>query len=268
MIHVVTAANRSLYEPQLLQMHRQRTEIFVKGRGWSLKVAENGGEYDEGDDERALYFLALGRAGDIERSIRVRPTDDWCLLADVFPQFVGPDVPSVRNPDVWEMARYYATGAAGEEDGLGRSGELRLAMMEKAARSGIARIVGLGDLALMEAVIRTGRSLRALGPPGHYPEGEGIAVEIVVSPAALDAIRKRLTYRGTSILELAPGDALAEIGPKAAEVLLDASRRLGPGSLERVTRLMRAIARIEAASGSEAAIRAIERAGAAMGLDG
>jgi N-acyl-L-homoserine lactone synthetase len=259
MIHVVTAANRSLYEPQLLQMHRQRTKVFVERRGWKLNVAADRGEYDEGDDERAIYFLALTSQGEVERSMRLRPTDDWCMLADVFPQFVGPDEPSVRNPDVWEMARYYAVGNSREEEGLGRRGEFGLASIEKAAQCGIRRILVLSDLALVGSVMRSGWKMRIIGLPGPYPEGECVAGEIDSSPEAVADLKERLNFRGTSILEMDSAHPLAEIGPVDAEIFLQAIQDLTPASRELMSGITRTIARIEAAEGVEAAIAAVER---------
>lgn len=63
MLHIVTHANSHLYTTQLLQMHRQRNELFVKVRGWNLQVRDNGGEYDAGDDRQAVYLLGLDEHG-------------------------------------------------------------------------------------------------------------------------------------------------------------------------------------------------------------
>ena len=98
MIHIVTHANRDLYADELLQAHRQRREAFVEQRGWPLSVREDGGEYDEGDDERAIYFLAIDKAGQVEASMRARPTDDFCVVADVFPHFLADGPASAKAP--------------------------------------------------------------------------------------------------------------------------------------------------------------------------
>ena len=45
------------------------------------------------------------------------------MAADVFPHFVAPDEESVRNPDVWEMARLFAVGHLRGEEGFNRRGE-------------------------------------------------------------------------------------------------------------------------------------------------
>jgi len=260
MIHVVTAANRRFYEPQLLQMHRQRKTIFIDRRGWkALTVAENGGEYDEGDDERAIYFLALTSSGDVERAMRLRPTTDWSMLGDLFPQFVGPDEAPVSNPDVWEMARYYATGNTRQDENFGRRGEFGLSLLEKAVQCGIKRVLLLSDLALVGSVMRSGWQMRIIGLPGAYDEGECVAGEIECSPEAVETLKERLNIRGTALLEFDENHPLAELGPLDAELFLDAVQHLTPESRQLMTGITRSIAKIEAAEGVEAAIAAVER---------
>src|SRR3712207_1050182 len=125
MLHVVTSANRHLYRRQLADMHRQRYELFVKGKGWNLPVRD-GGEYDEGDDERAVYLLAIDETGYCDCSIRVRPADDWSYLLDSMPEWVAVDPQAVRAaPGLWEMARWIKQG---EDPGLGA--EMRIGLVE------------------------------------------------------------------------------------------------------------------------------------------
>ena len=259
MIHVVTAANRCLYERQLKQMHLQRTKVFVEGMGWNRPVAEDGGEYDEGDDEHAIYFLSLTENGDIDRSMRARKASDWSVIGDVYPHFIGPDTPSVRNPDVWEMCRLYNIGGAREPEGFKQRGELGLALIEKAVQCGITRIVGMSELFLVGPVMRSGWRMKVIGLPGNYGEGECVAVEVDACAEAVDEMRERLNITSSVLLEIMPGDPLAEIEPHEAELFLLSVRRLTPESRQLVTGITRTIAKIEAAEGVDAAIAAVER---------
>ena len=259
MIHVVTAANRSLYQPQLLQMHRQRTEVFVKGMGWNRPVADDGGEYDEGDDDRAIYFLALNEAGEVEGGLRARPTDDWCMAADVFPHFIGPDEELVRNPDVWEMARLYAMGNLRGPEGFNRRGEIRLAILEKAVQCGIRRIIGMSEVYLVATAMRSGWRLRVCGLPQSYGEGEAVAVEVEASPEAVEELKERLGLDQPVSLELAPTHPIADLDPKEAEIFVKAVRDLSPELHQLVRGITRAVAKIEAAEGIDAAVAAVER---------
>jgi N-acyl-L-homoserine lactone synthetase len=266
MIHVVTAANRRFYEPQLLQMHRQRKKIFIDRRGWkALTVAENGGEYDQGDDDRAIYFLALTSFGDVERAMRLRPTDDWSMLGDLFPQFVGPDEAPVNNSDVWEMARYYTIGNTRQDENFGRRGEFGLSLLEKAVQCGISRVLLLSDLALVGSVMRSGWKMRIIGLPGAYAEGECVAGEIECSIEAVETLKERLNIRGTALLEFDENHPLAELGPLDAELFLDAVQHLTPESRQLMAGITRSIAKIEAAEGVDAAIAAVERVRTVIG---
>ena len=268
MIHVVTAANRCLYERQLLQMHRQRTKVFVEGMGWNRPVSEDGGEYDEGDDEHAIYLLSLSPNGEVERSMRARKASDWSVIGDVYPHFIGPDVASVRNPDVWEMCRLYSMSGAREPEGFSRRGELGLALIELAVRYNIRRIVGMSELFLVGPTIRSGWRRKVIGLPGNYGEGECVAVEVDACPEAVDEMRERLNISGSVLLEIMPGDPLAEIEPQDAEIFLEAVRHLTPESRQLVTGITRTIAKIERSEGVEAAIAAVERVRQVIGEAG
>jgi N-acyl-L-homoserine lactone synthetase len=259
MIHVITAANRALYGPQLLQMHRLRAKIFVGEMGWNRPVAADGGEYDEGDDDRAIYFLAIDANGEVEAGIRARPTDDWCMAADVFPHFVGPDEESVRNPDVWEMARLFAARNVRGPEGFNRRGEVRLAIIEKAVQCGIRRIIGMSEVYLVGPAMRSGWRLRVCGLPQSYGEGDAVAVEVEASPGAVEELMERLALTESVMLELDASNPMSDIGLKEAEIFVETVRRLTPESRKLVSGISRAIAKIEQNEGVDAAIAAVER---------
>jgi len=58
MIHVITSANRHLYEPELLAHFRLRHEIYVVERNWTNLSRPDGLERDQFDNEDAIYILA------------------------------------------------------------------------------------------------------------------------------------------------------------------------------------------------------------------
>jgi N-acyl-L-homoserine lactone synthetase len=166
MLHVCTHQNRHLYRQQLVEMHRQRNELFVKTRGWNLTV-RNGGEYDEGDDERAVYLLSLDEAGDCYGSIRLRPADDFSMVIDKMGHHIAGDPNALRaEPGLWEMARWINIGgdaAAGQE--------IRIGLMEYLLSQGARQCLAIPDVGMLGYAIRTGWRLQPLGPPLPYPEG-------------------------------------------------------------------------------------------------
>jgi acyl-homoserine lactone synthase len=181
MIHIVTSANRHLYGRELEEMHRLRWLFFIEQRRWSELEAiqeTRGLERDEYDDERAVYLLALGDEGEVQGSMRLRPTADKALITDKFPCLIGPETEAHFGADVWEITRLMRSPAY-----RGSDGELRLqinyAACEFAISHGIQRYVCVVDTFLLPAMRALNRDKhRVLGLPHAYAEGEMIAVEL------------------------------------------------------------------------------------------
>ena len=195
MLHICNQANRHLYKQQLSQMHRQRNELFVKTKGWNLKVID-GGEYDEGDDDRAIYLLSLDEIGNCFGSIRVRPADDFSMVIDKMPHHVAGDAAELRkDPHLWEMARWVNVGndrAAGEET--------RIGLIEYLLSQGCAQCLALPDIGMLAYAIRTGWRARAIGAPTPYPEG-GVAVAVSLPITAEEVAHvRRVTGRSDAFL--------------------------------------------------------------------
>lgn len=129
MIHLVSSANKHLYERQLVEFHRERHRQFVVERGWSLRSVDDG-EYDEYDDEHALYLIGLSPAGEIEVGCRIRTTALGGVLPDVFPHLIADSEPSVREMGVYECTRYFAVSSARGKRGFEARSKLHLAMLE------------------------------------------------------------------------------------------------------------------------------------------
>jgi N-acyl-L-homoserine lactone synthetase len=181
MLHVCTQANRALYARQLEQMHRQRYALFVRQRGWRLSVRD-GGEYDEGDDARAVYLLALDELGACFSSIRVRPADDFSMVIDNMPHHVDGDANALRrDPGLWEMARWVNVGA---DPAAGQ--EIRIGLVEYLLSRGARQCLALPDVSMLGYALRMGWRVRALGAPLPYPEG-GVAVAVSL-PVTADEV--------------------------------------------------------------------------------
>ncbi len=199
MLHVVTGANRHLYRPQLQQMHRQRYELFVLGQGWNLQVRD-GGEYDEGDDERAVYLLALNPAGKCRSSIRIRPADDFSYLIDHMADWVDGDAQALRtDPALWEIARWI------NREGWVTGQEIRIGMIEYLLSRGVTQAISCPDEQMAIYAASTGWRLKRLGEPRRYPEG-GVAVAISqpVSAEEVEYLRARFGRRDPFLIEVPP----------------------------------------------------------------
>lgn len=197
MLHVVTSANRHLYGPQLQEMHRQRYEVFVLKQGWNLQICD-GGEYDQGDDERAVYLIALGPAGECRASIRLRPADDFSYVIDHMPEWIDGDAEALRrDPALWEIARWI------NPRGLRTGQEFRIGVLEYLHSRGVTQAISCSDVEKTEHVVRTGWPLRHLGPPRRYPEGGvAVATSLPVSAEAVEHLRARFRRRDPFLVEV------------------------------------------------------------------
>ena len=241
MIHLIDQSNRHLYRPEVEEMHRLRKVHFVDERGWSQMSVRDGAEYDDCDDDRTLYFVALDDEGHVGVSMRARPTDDKCIVADVFPQLIHPGAAPVKNPQCWEISRIFSTRRFRTRSGLRRRDEVFLASMEAAAEHGVTRLVGIIDTYLLPQAMRFPWKLKPLGLPAAYPEGEMIGVDIPVSRDLLEEARESLAIEGSIIVRRDPGPEIhaAEI----AELL--AARRLPSDGLAAFTDLVRDTAALQ-----------------------
>jgi N-acyl-L-homoserine lactone synthetase len=201
MLHVITGANQHLYETQLREMHRQRYELFVLRQGWNLQVCD-GGEYDEGDDERAVYLLALDPTGECRSSIRIRPADDFSYMIDRMPEWIDGDAQALRSdPALWEMARWI------NRSGWREGQEIRIGLVEYLHSRGATQAISCADVKVADYAVRTGWRLRYLGTPRRYPEG-GVAVATSqpVSLEEVEHLRALFGRRDMFLIEV-PADA-------------------------------------------------------------
>ena len=207
MIHVVTLKNRHLYTTQLAEMHELRRIHFVEENGWSdLKVVD-GGEVDQFDDERAVYLLGLDDQNRIEVGLRVRPTDDGCILTDSFPHLVAPGSPELRGGEAWEMSRIFSTYAYRRNRRGGRRvGECFLAAMEVAHAHGAVRLVGMVDMQLYPLASNIAWDLRLTGLPAPYAFGVMAGVYAPVDERVLAQMRESFARRGPAGYEIEAED--------------------------------------------------------------
>jgi N-acyl-L-homoserine lactone synthetase len=212
MLHVITGANRHLYKAQLQEMHRQRYEVFVLGRGWNLQVRD-GGEFDEGDDERAVYLLALDSTGSCRSSVRLRPADDFSYMIDRMPAWIDGDAQALRSdPGLWEIARWI------NQSGWSEGQEIRIGLVECLHSRGATHAISCADLKIAEYAIRTGWRLSYLGAPRRYPEGGlAVATSQPVSAEEVEQLRTRFGRRDMFLIEIPPDAPWAELSLSVIE---------------------------------------------------
>lgn len=192
MIHLVTPENRVLYRVQLEHMHRLRWTIYVEERGWRAlreKQTLPGYEYDEYDDERAHYLLAVDDDGAVLGAMRVRPADDRSLLADHFAHLIEDGHPGGFDATVWELTRLLRAPLSRSRDGLVRFA-MNCGLIEFCLTRGVTRLVATAETFLLPMTRKAwGAKVRPIGLPQPYAEGEVIALELHPDMEALAAMR-------------------------------------------------------------------------------
>lgn len=191
MIHIITSENRHLYGPQLWAMHEERRRQCVEKSGWVDLVVLDGGEVDDYDDHRAIYLLGFNAEMQLEVGLRLRPTDDRCMLADKFAHLIAPGETPKKGPDVWEATRLFTTEAYRRRKGPGRGErvfECWAAAFELALRHGVTRFVGMIDMQLYPGILNSPIDTRLVGIPRPYPHGVVAGSEIAISQGLLDRV--------------------------------------------------------------------------------
>lgn len=200
MIHIVTCENRHLYGPQLWAMHEERRKQCVEKNGWVDLVVLNGGEIDDYDDSRAIYLLGFDDDMQLEVGLRLRPTDDRCMLADKFAHLIAPGEAPKKGADVWEASRLFTTEAYRARKGPGRGTrvfEAWAAAMELALVNRVTRFVGMIDMALYPGIMNSPIDTRLVGLPRPYEHGVVAGSEIHVTPALLQRVRESIALDST-----------------------------------------------------------------------
>ena len=195
MIHIVTSENRHLYGPQLWAMHEQRRVQCVEKNGWVDLVVLDGGEVDDYDDQRAIYLLGFDDQMQLEVGLRLRPTDDRCMLADKFPHLIAPGETPKKGADVWEATRLFTTETYRAQKGPGRGArvfEVWAAAMELALVNNVTRFVGMIDMSLYPGIMNSPIDTRLVGLPRPYEYGVVAGSEIALSHALLERVREAI----------------------------------------------------------------------------
>ncbi len=195
MIHLIDINNRHLYPQQIKAFHNERYLHFVVERGWPLRAVD-GGEYDDYDDDHALYLVGLSLEGEIEVGCRIRTTAGGGVLPDVFPHLIANSEPAVEVPGVFECTRYFSANRARGRRGFEARSKLHLAMVELVRDLGGHRLLGFVDLPLLSHLRRfSGLRIRPVGLPAPYDGGVTIAFEIGVEEEDLQTTRSLLQFR-------------------------------------------------------------------------
>lgn len=254
MIHIITCENRHLYGPQLWAMHEERRKQCVEKNGWVDLVVLDGGEVDDYDDSRAIYLLGFDDDMQLEVGLRLRPTDDRCMLADKFPHLIAPDEAPKKGADVWEASRLFTTEAYRARKGPGRGArvfEVWAAAMEFALLNRISRFVGMIDMSLYPGIMNSPIDTRLVGLPRPYEYGVVAGSEILLSQALLERVRESIAVDSTIGYHVDDLDlrAFGDLASVQKQVIRAMTPQMKPGSARDETLSAQALYRLHDTSG-------------------
>lgn len=196
MIHLVTSENRHLYAGALASMRAMRREQLTTKAGWvDLVVVEEASP----EGVCTVHLLAFDDDMRLEAALRLDPTEEHCLLAQRFPDLVAPGETPKTGRDVWQALDLFTTPVhrvRPSADASARVSELWTAAIELALVNGVARIVGVIDMALYPATLNTPLDARLVGAPRPYARGVAAGMELELSEALLDRLHESLGVAG------------------------------------------------------------------------
>src|ERR1700694_340426 len=190
MIHVISAANRHLYEDILEQHFRIRHDIFVDERRWETLRKPDRREIDSYDNEDTIYLLALeGRR--VVGGHRLHPTAKPTMMSEIFPHLA--DVRGFpSDPSIWEWSRYFVVRDR-------RDGNLNLQLMaavqEFCLAEGILQISAIMETWWLPRFHDAGFVVAPLGLPALVEDAWTMAALIEISRDTLRTIRERTGLR-------------------------------------------------------------------------
>ena len=185
MIHVISSANRHLYEGIIEHHFRLRHEVFVNERQWKALERPDKREIDAYDNEDTIYLLAL-EADRVIGGHRLYPTTKPTMIAEVFPHLASlRGAPS--DPLIWEWSRYFIVKDRRESR---LNLELMAAAQEFALEEGIAQVSAVMETWWLPRFQEAGFAVHPLGLPALVEEAWTMAGLIDINPETLDHVRK------------------------------------------------------------------------------
>lgn len=173
MIVSISGSERSSYTSLFERLFKLRHNVFVAQRQWTLPT-RGGLDVDQYDCDDAQYFFSMDDLGEIRSHVRVTPTSNYSLLADLFPHLVeGQQQP--RGEDVYEATRYIVLPASKSRCAAKRAkAEILGAVMEWAYVRGITHVQTVIDTATLPTFVEITPDCRPLGL--SHPYGGGSTV--------------------------------------------------------------------------------------------
>ena len=198
-VHVVTSANRHLYEDIIENYHRIRHDVFVKERGWKAIERTDGRDIDAYDHDNTVHLIAID--GDrVVGGERLTPTTSPHMLNEVFPALAA--VKGVPIGDsIWEGSRYFVV----RERRVGRTDCMLLAALQEfALDEGITHYSIVIETWWLPRLHEAGFVVRPLGLPTLIENQWALAAAIDVGASNLEQARALGGITGSVLVRRGP----------------------------------------------------------------
>lgn len=188
MIHVVTAANKHLYERELHAQFRIRHDVYVGERGWKALARADGLERDQFDNDDATYVLSI--EGDrVIGGSRLVSTTRPNLLSEVFPHLAAiGGVPC--DSAIFEWTRIFVIKERREGRNAGRAaGAVMCGILEFSLAEGIEALSAVMETWWLPRFHDMGWTVKPLGLPELIDGEWTIAAVMPITRRMLETTR-------------------------------------------------------------------------------
>lgn len=188
MIHVVTAANKHLYERELQAQFRIRHDVYVGERGWKALARADGLERDQFDNDDATYVLSI--EGDrVIGGSRLVSTTRPNLLSEDFPHLAAiGGVPC--DSAIFEWTRIFVIKERREGRNAGRAaGAVMCGILEFSLAEGIEALSAVMETWWLPRFHDMGWTVKPLGLPELIDGEWTIAAVMPITRRMLETTR-------------------------------------------------------------------------------
>lgn len=150
-------------------MFADRKALFVDLFGWDIPVINGHYEIDSYDSDQTVYLVAADASGDHAASLRLMPSEQPHMLAEVFPHLCPAGVPV--GPRIWESSRLCLPQRHGADGRRELRNALISAMVDFALDRGIDSYTGVLPAKFRNEVVTMGWLAEPLGPATRDASG-------------------------------------------------------------------------------------------------
>ena len=195
MIDVILPEDRFAFADTLIEMHRDRKQVFVDRFGWKLPSSDSWLEVDQFDNDHAVYLVAKDSNGRHGASVRLIPSTRPHMLDSIFAALCADGVPI--GDDCWEISRLVTSPADASGTSVLKTHRLlALALVEFASLNQIRRYTLVAEANRVPALLSVGWTVRPLGLPIPQGDEQLQALQILIAPDSLSLMRRKLNLNG------------------------------------------------------------------------